>query len=1476
MIENIASFAQHNDVICLQESHTPQDSQFYNRLPSSLLPPFSNPSKDHSIAGTDILVRKDFAKSFDIDPIIVVPGRIQLLRFTPKGDSPLFNQAFSVMNIYLPSGSGNDVNHLRDSCLTTLCKVECDRLVFAAGDWNMTEHESDSAGGDHKATTPTTRKLFSNFLTTHGLCEVYQPTHTFFRANSSSRLDRIYVSHSPAEKCLMAPTVSIPTHPHMPGTGKDKGPSDHFPVQLTFYPTASSRHTRFKIPKFIANDSKFLQRVRDSLALEPHQPHPVKAWIQFKGVIRKAAIFVMRELRLKAFSKAALLTKSVGLFRSLRSVTLSFKSALRDLRDESTLRDAVLADSKTANLHLTHVQGLISSAFRSHPPSLPSPKSESFLKTAKSSLPGERRVLTHLFEDCKKIDDSVSMARLLHRNWSPVWNKNHPPPQTVFSYLDRYHKQLGSVAPISLSLVDKVVNKPKDSSTGPDGISFQVFRDLSELASPRLLSLILHIQDGGSGNAKMNHSNLFFIPKASTPSANAVRPISVSNADTRLIANIVRDVITVPINRMISKLQGAFRKDVCIDDNLTCMNKEFYTSQPDNTQKLMFVHDFQKAYDSVSRFYLLELMYRVGFPQTIMNVIMALFEKNVGLPILADAHNIKIFVNNGLRQGCPLSPILFNLAMDPLLTRLERLPDRFLCRAYCDDLAFCFLSSDWTHFSGALHEIELFNAASGSSSNTKKTVLLSSTELGLPGELPHGWRETKLVDSTRYLGVLFGRNITVNDVFRDSMSKLSRRVAQFLPFKRSFSLQNRVLISNSFLTPILSYLFRFFCLGEEDAVDVERLISSWVVPGRRFRYDHLTAQTHCAGLTIPLVDMLKMNLATLLSGLESIVPPQVNPPHYTIDGKSMLISEHTKKATSLFYNLTAILPPEDEAQRALYTILMRRDDTNMEALVHTLSPGLGPTNARLAAGWVVSRCDLLPRSLPSQLRTHAFLLIYNAVPTHDRLDPSHVTYALCELCGQARETLSHLHKECPVSRVSASRIIRSQVDMSKYQILLTSPPEDFIFRSPDTDKLHALASLCFSLAVWRTRCLAFGKPVTATSKDNATRYLVKVFDSLMESCTRKAAKNHRDKHAEKAHFVHELSLLPPHACIAYTDGSSYGNPGPAGAGFTVIPSVLGPATFSSVCLGEATNNVAELAALQFLCEHLFVMISPVPPCSRPPVFVFIDNKYAIESANSEKRCKANRRQVAMTRRAVSHLRTLTEVFLRWVPAHADVEGNEVADTLAKRGAKGTTSRAPPDPPPPPPSTPPIPLSSPVFHPVFELADDVDNIDDDLPPPPLAIPLPMLSEAKVPDPVISLRRSTRLERQVRPIPSALYRGEKVDFSLAWSTTRRSVSSSQEIPSALSLLPAASSTCPPHRKRKSSPTPLPRPATGGLGRLGWKRQNISYSSSRLSSCFSSSSPSSSSTYSSSSSSSCPTLRKRKPPENPQQSLAKRHHS
>ena len=46
---------------------------------------------------------------------------------------------------------------------------------------------------------------------------------------------------------------------------------------------------------------------------------------------------------------------------------------------------------------------------------------------------------------------------------------------------------------------------------------------------------------------------------------------------------------------------------------------------------------------------------------------------------------------------------------------------------------------------------------------------------------------------------------------------------------------------------------------------------------------------------------------------------------------------------------------------------------------------------------------------------------------------------------------------------------------------------------------------------------------------------------------------------------------------------------------------------------------------------------------------------------------------------LSDLRQLADVYIQWVPGHAGVVGNEIADFLAKRGVNGTSSTAsPPD------------------------------------------------------------------------------------------------------------------------------------------------------------------------------------------------------
>lgn len=165
---------------------------------------------------------------------------------------------------------------------------------------------------------------------------------------------------------------------------------------------------------------------------------------------------------------------------------------------------------------------------------------------------------------------------------------------------------------------------------------------------------------------------------------------------------------------------------------------------------------------------------------------------------------------------------------------------------------------------------------------------------------------------------------------------------------------------------------------------------------------------------------------------------------------------------------------------------------------------------------------------------------------------------------------------------------------------------------------------------------------------------------------RKSSKSRQD-------FLRRVSLLPQHALHVYTDGSSFGNPGDSGAGvFITSPTQL--ASFLSFSLGRSTNNAAELEGILKALLHLY-------PClanqRRPPrVYIFVDNQYAINVSTQQWTSRSNRPLVAQIHKALSRLRTLTEVFIMWVPGHAHVYGNEVADTLAKRGARGVSSSAP--------------------------------------------------------------------------------------------------------------------------------------------------------------------------------------------------------
>ncbi|MEV6166805.1 ribonuclease H [Streptomyces sp. NPDC051954] len=162
--------------------------------------------------------------------------------------------------------------------------------------------------------------------------------------------------------------------------------------------------------------------------------------------------------------------------------------------------------------------------------------------------------------------------------------------------------------------------------------------------------------------------------------------------------------------------------------------------------------------------------------------------------------------------------------------------------------------------------------------------------------------------------------------------------------------------------------------------------------------------------------------------------------------------------------------------------------------------------------------------------------------------------------------------------------------------------------------------------------------------------------------------------------------------VAACDGASKGNPGPAGWAWVVADQAETPTRWEAGPLGKATNNVAELTAL----ERLLTAIDPDVPLE-----IRMDSQYAMKAVTTwlpgwkRNGWKTSAGKPVANQDLVVRIDELLDgrkVDFRYVPAH-QVDGdplNDFADRAASQAAvvqepAGSELGSPP--PPPSPDTP---------------------------------------------------------------------------------------------------------------------------------------------------------------------------------------------
>ena len=90
-----------------------------------------------------------------------------------------------------------------------------------------------------------------------------------------------------------------------------------------------------------------------------------------------------------------------------------------------------------------------------------------------------------------------------------------------------------------------------------------------------------------------------------------------------------------------------------------------------NKSHMIISIDAEKAFDKIQHPFMIKTLQKAGIEGTYLNIIKAIYDKPTAN--ILHGEQLKAFpLKSGTRQGCPLSPLLFNIVLEVLATAISR------------------------------------------------------------------------------------------------------------------------------------------------------------------------------------------------------------------------------------------------------------------------------------------------------------------------------------------------------------------------------------------------------------------------------------------------------------------------------------------------------------------------------------------------------------------------------------------------------------------------------------------------------------------------------------------------------------------------------------------------------------------------------------------------------------------------------------
>ena len=776
-----------------------------------------------------------------------------------KVDDALFN----LVNIYAPTNPTERKDFFEN--LHEYFYPHCYYII--AGDFNCYESPNDKFGGNF---TPYVD--LKEFRTTHYLTDAWRHKHkrlaqcTWFNAAKTigSRLDKFFVSTD-----LLTNPFSCEIYPCVF--------SDHDFVEFSVELANVNNHGPgiWRLNLDLLTDEVFCQNIvqiiRAHDSCRKFFPSLHEWWDFLKDSIKIAAINFSRE------------KQRVLHYDKIRSVNHLVLAKRKLLNGDDSVRKVI--DDLETNLKFVNLKQQKSHQIRSRAKWIEEGEKPSrfFLKLLRHRVQKNR--VSCIFNSSGTEVTTQSDIEQAHFDFYSELYKNDPVDleiQQAFlanltEQLTTEQKKLCDEPLLRDEISNALFTLANNKTPGSDGLPKEFYIKFWDLLAPILLDLYNFSFEKGSFSPTMQKSiTRLLYKKDDQRDLKNWRPISLLNVDYKICSKALALRLSKVLSTIIHPDQTCSVPGRSIFDNLLLLRDILDYVNVTNEPGILLNLDQEKAFDRVDRHFLLNTLSRFGFGETFCRWISLLYCGASMQVIVNGFLTESIPLLRGVRQGDPLSPLLYVLCMEVFAVNLRCDPliegflvpgasgRRFQISQYADDCT-CLVKNLFS-LDRLFHLIHRYELATGAKLNRAKTEAMWLGAWKSCSLTPHG---LKWVNKMKILGVWFGNMCVEPENWLPRLSKLETNLNLWKT--RSLSMIGKTLIINILGASKFWFLAKVLPIPEWVVLRFKKLIFPFLWGSKIETVSRATLSAPLLEGGLGLIDIVTKSKALKLSTMVSTI-----------------------------------------------------------------------------------------------------------------------------------------------------------------------------------------------------------------------------------------------------------------------------------------------------------------------------------------------------------------------------------------------------------------------------------------------------------------------------------------------------------------------------------------------------------------------------------------------------------------------------